>query len=251
METYRDLIVALAYENQGEYRKVMDALTAQAHIDITPENTSEQAITLLDENYPNAFIHAPHPPVAMFYQGNTELLNKDKKHIGFIDDFTQADTQEGIYNRELIIDTLNNAHTCVLKHEIGKDNKTLEALKKRPEIAIILICNRGIDLNDNAVKYVLENNGLVLSSAPTTLTEPTFYSSDYAELMLAYLSDLVYVNEINYCGFGSLYYSTNRDIPVATSPYSNFKALRYNNELIKQGCEVILNSLDFDNLLLH
>lgn len=249
MSILRDKVLTLVCEKQGDFYEIMKALQNKEY---PATIKTEKAMVILDEDYPEFLKNAPKPPFAIFYEGNKELLKRSYTHIGFVDDFTQADTEEGKYNRELIIENLNKAHICVLRHKKGKVNKTLDELKKVARNEIVLICSCGIDLNDSDIKYVLDHNGVVISSVPSTQHEELFLNDDTAEMTHAYLSDLLYVNEINKEGYGALLYATDRlGLKVATSPYSNFKSLRYNNTLIQMGCYVILNGLDFDKILLQ
>lgn len=249
----RKIILATAYENQGDFFKCYHAFENKQVATPNEQNTSEQAIVIFDKDYPQNLKTSSHPPFALFYQGNKNLLKSARKHIGFVDDIDQEDTEEGKYNREKILTDLNTDYICVLRHDLYKDNKTLVELKKLNRNEIILILAQGIDTNEESVKYVLEHNGLVVSICPSITTEPYENSLIASRELLANLSDFIYVNEIKESGLitvGCAMFS-KRNIFIGTSPYSNFSALRKNNELIKGGVEMITCGLEIDTLLLQ
>ena len=64
-------------------------------------------------------------------------------------------------------------------------------------------------------------------------------------MLLATLSDGVYVNEIKGKHNLEIAYALTNGIKILTSPYSNFECLRYNKKLIQEGAEIVLKSQDF------
>ena len=250
MEYFRKKILALVYENKGNFFEITKALKEKQQVEITSENQSENAILICDDDYPKSLKAVRLPPYGLFYKGNTDLLHTNYKHIAFVDDFTQADTDEGKYNRELILSNLKSEFVCVLQERNGKVNKTLEQMKNLSQNAIILVVAKGIDLNNENIKYVLEHNGLVISTCPTTQTEETELTIEFANSLQSALADIVYVNEIKNEGESVIAFALAQNKDIATSPYSNFKSLRINNDLIRDGAFVITNELDFENLLL-
>lgn len=240
----RKTLLAICYAKAGEFDEIIKTLKNKELVFPTPESTREDAILITDDDYPLALKSSGMPPIALYFFGNKKLLENTRKRIGFVDEFSQADTQEGIYNRSLILNGLTSDLICVVRHEKTRNDKTLGELKKLARKEIIAICDCGIDLDDPLIHYVIENNGLVLSVAPQYVKTPTTYTHEASQMLLSYLTDSIYINEIKDEKL-EIMHSLSLGKGVATSPYSNFECLRYNNNLIQQGAQVILKGQDF------
>lgn len=247
----KNYIIELCIEKQGNWNEICKALLNKEYH--TPnENTLKQSgIIVVEKEYPERLKSTPRPPFCLFYRGNKDLLTSRNEKISFLDDYSRPDTQEGIYNREEILDNLPKNYICIAELKYGQHNKSLDRLKNLGRNEIIAICDCGIDLENPSVKYVIEHNGLVLSTTPESVKESNPETRTDSNVLLASLCDLLYVNELQSIGQETLMFAlTNNHTCIATAPYSNFSSLRQNNILIKDGMEVVINVKDIENLLL-
>lgn len=248
----KNYIIQLCIEKQGNWNEIYKALENKEYCTPNNDTIKQSAILVIDKDYPNRTRNTPRPPFCLFYRGNRNLLTNRKDKIAFLDDYTRPDTQEGIYNREEIVDGLSNQYNCVVELKYGKHNKTLDRLKSNARNEIIAICDCGIDLNNESVKYIIEHDGLVLSTTPESVKQPTPDTKVESGMLLATIGDLLYCNELQSVGQDALLFAlATKDTIIATAPYSNFNSVRQNNILLKDGMDVVLNCKDIENLLLH
>lgn len=70
----REKLIHYAIQYKGDYKKVLEAYTNSKLI--SPLKEYPNAITLLDEIYPEAFKMLEYPPLVLFYKGDLRLLSK-------------------------------------------------------------------------------------------------------------------------------------------------------------------------------
>ncbi len=114
------------------------------------ERKEIQAITIIDDDYPEELKNINNPPFVLFYKGNKKLL-KNKKII-----------LTGDFSNDNIKSFLNNSMS-----EISKDHT--------------LVSNFSKGLDEDIVKYFLENNKEVILVSPNGLENPFFANEKMLE----------------------------------------------------------------------
>lgn len=84
----RDFLIYFAYKYEGDYEAILGALRTKERIDesllATFDIASTKAITIVDEDYPDAFKVINRPPLVIFYEGDINLLHHLNKAIAII-----------------------------------------------------------------------------------------------------------------------------------------------------------------------
>lgn len=75
----RNQILYYVLKYKGEYNQIKKAI--ERNEEWTHVDCDENYITILDDEYPKEFYELDEPPFLFFYQGNLELLNKEKISI--------------------------------------------------------------------------------------------------------------------------------------------------------------------------
>ena len=163
------VLIYLAIKYLGDFHQIYQALKDKEFVDIADLekikqqilNKEIQAITIIDDNYPESLKMINNPPFVIFYQGNIELLNQPALMI------------TGEFSNDLIDNYLNEAIQETSKKYvlINSDFKPLDNLiiKSFLELKknVIMVLASSIDNHEFKFNYSnYFNNLLILSEFP-------------------------------------------------------------------------------------
>lgn len=163
------VLIYLAIKYLGDFHQIYQALKDKEFVDIADLekikqqilNKEIQAITIIDDNYPESLKMINNPPFVIFYQGNIELLNQPALMI------------TGEFSNDLIDNYLNEAIQETSKKYvlISSDFKPLDNLiiKSFLELKknVIMVLASSIDHHEFKFNYSnYFNNLLILSEFP-------------------------------------------------------------------------------------
>lgn len=86
----RDVLLYFATKYEGDYYQIINALRQKEKIDDEVYESFQKdweninVITIIDEDYPEAFKTINNPPIVLFLKGDSTLLNKGDKSIAII-----------------------------------------------------------------------------------------------------------------------------------------------------------------------
>ncbi|AJC49878.1 DNA-processing protein DprA [Mycoplasma flocculare] len=167
----KNKLIHYAIKYKGDYKLIQKAV--QIEEKITKEELFEiqkkldsgkiNAITIVDENYPESFQMLKDPPYVLFYRGNIEFLNNKMPKSSLIGEKYNSKIQE-FFNRSL--DEVIKRHILVTNGYKGVEQKVMEyfRLNDAPIIAISANGVRNPWLFDDFLDY---KNVLFISEYPS------------------------------------------------------------------------------------
>ena len=231
----REKLIAYAYKYHGDYFKIVKAIEETEEIE---EVFDKNALTILDDNYPEELKELRYPPFVLFYKGNLDLLKKEK--IGIVGSRIPCD-----YALEAtrLLTLKNNNKVIVSGLAKGIDGKAHEIADYS-----IGILGCGIDYiypyeNIDLYKKLIKQ-GLILSEYPG-LTKPLAYHFPFRNRIIAALSDTIYVMQSSERSgtVTTINEALELQKDVKVLPFSVFNEEgNYNNRLINDGALIILES---------
>jgi len=200
MLTGRDLLLYLAYKYKSDYPSMLEAMRNK----VKPEESAVlevkdkldcDFVTLIDDKYPKKLKLLHEPPLVLFYKGDLDILDNDKKIVGVVGSRNCSD-----YGKR--------ATTKVIQDL--KDVITVSGLAKGIDaIGHLASLNRGLKTigvigsgfynfypseNYSLYKRIIDEGGLVLSEYhPTIEPKPEFYAR--RNRIIAGLCDFLLVGE--------------------------------------------------------
>ena len=130
--TQREYIANLSYKYEGDWARIAEALRSFEKVE--DYHIEEKYVTILDEDYPKAFLSLRYPPWVIFYEGDYSLLNK--KCITIIG--AREASQYALDMCELIVNTVKDKYVYVSGLAKGIDGRVHDvALKKYHTIGVI------------------------------------------------------------------------------------------------------------------
>ena len=186
MKLDRKILIAYAKKYQGNYDKILKAIANKEMIE--PED-DKRAITILDEEYPAAFLSLSDPPFVLFYKGDLNLLKK--QCVGIVG--SRRVSEYSLKATKTIAKALSLKYVIVSGMAKGIDRLAhLEAIHS----GIIGILGSGIDyIYPYANKDLYElmgNKGLLISEYPDH-TIPYAKHFPFRNRLIAALSDKIFV----------------------------------------------------------
>lgn len=129
----------------------------------TERTKNESFLTILDEEYyPKAFTLLKKPPFLIYYQGNIELLNENKK-IQITGNYETNYTNQYINQ----IKNIPNDYVIVNGNWKGIDKLIIqETIKNNKKIILIAPCGINNDYFDKSILDICSNNLLIISEYP-------------------------------------------------------------------------------------
>lgn len=237
------VLIYFAIKYNGDFKKIFSALKNHEEIPEKEleeinnkiENKEINAITLLDENYPNSFKRLYHPPFVVFYESNINLLSSEfminltgEKNNQNIDDYLNQSLPEVAKNYTLISCLENEIDERINDYFI-KNNKK-----------VIYVSDRSIKEKISKNQIKINENNLIISEFPEKakfsnkkMKSRNLLVASLAERMIIYSSrkdsDLL---KKMVSGF------LEKDKNVYCFP-GNFDELDGNADFIKQGMNLI------------
>lgn len=131
----RDYLIRLAIKYEGNYSKIRKALNANEIIEEDIE--TQQAITILDEDYPNSLLTLKRPPYVLFYEGNKELLKR--RIVAVVG--SRCSTMYGETCTRAIVQRLNGEFAVISGMARG-----IDAIAHQSALATIGVLGNGLDV---------------------------------------------------------------------------------------------------------
>lgn len=232
----RNELIACAIEYQGDYSKVAQAFYNN---ECVKEMKEADAITILDEDYPESLRALVHPPLVLFYKGKRELLRGKK--IAIVGSRIACDY--ALRATDLLVRSKIDNYTIVSGMAKGIDTQAHLSSLNGKTIAVL---GCGIDYiypKINAELYkILATQQLIISEYPGKVL-PLSFHFPIRNRIIAGLSENLFVMQAGLKS-GTLItvnemLNLNRD--VYALPYEVFDPNGLGtNHLINEGANMIL-----------
>lgn len=163
------ILIYFSIKYKGDFQKIFSAL--KNHEEINDEDLTNlknkidsreiEAITLLDDEYPNEFKRLFKPPFVLFYKGNIKLLKNEFK-INLTGDKNNRDV-EAYLNQSL--PEVFKRYTWVTNLYKGLDQNINNEFIKNNKPRIYISAN-GVEKPYFANEIILDENSLIISEYP-------------------------------------------------------------------------------------
>lgn len=235
-------LIAYSLAFEGETSLIRQAL--KDHLPYTPVSGPLNAITILDDAYPECLRNLACPPYVLYYKGNLALLKRSA--VAVVGSRNMAEYAKTL--TEQMIPILSQRHVIVSGLAKGIDACAHSAALKGHSTIAVLGC--GIDRiypEENRRLYqLIEENGLILSEYPGKAL-PLKHHFPWRNRIVAALSQTVVVMQADLKS-GSMITvneALNLGKDVYTVPYGlDHPEGQGCNLLIQQGANLILGNDD-------
>ena len=161
IDSMRNLLISLAIKYEGDFYKIRKALQEEEKLNIL---TDQQAVTIVDEDYPRELLQLKQPPYVLFYRGNAELLKSRK--IAVVG--SRKAVKQGISATANLIKRIRNDLTIVSGMAWGIDR-----IAHMTAMTTIGVLGHGLDViyppaNRDLYNY-MEQHQLLLSEYPASV----------------------------------------------------------------------------------
>ena len=228
----REALIAYALKYQGNYDRILQAVKDH---ETASAACTEDCLTILDEDYPTAFLELKEPPFVLFYRGHKELLEEEK--IGVV-----GSRNPCAYALEATEALIKTNQRYVIVSGLAKGIDACAHLHSGKTIGILgcgidyiyPYCNKELIMN-------VRKNGLILSEYPG-MTKPYASHFPFRNRLIAALSERLYIMQSS-ARSGTMT-SVNEALElgkdVRVLPYDIFmQEGRQNNLLIYEGATPI------------
>lgn len=163
----REKLVALSHKHNGKWERIMRAI--QAKEILTEEETKsllgdEDAVTILDKEYPNSFKYAHKPPFVIYCHGDKALLQAEDSLtiVG-----SRAEAEHDASFAKLFFEGMKKKRVLIIK----ATNWYLADVAMNYGHKVILVLGNGFDKNypsaaEKTIKRIIDEGGLVISEYP-------------------------------------------------------------------------------------
>lgn len=184
----RDHLIKLSIKYQGEYDLIKKNL---GDLDVDDIKVVDNAITILDDIYPEKLKYLPNPPFVLYYNGNINLLNLDM--IGVVGSRNHCS-----YSKEVCQRIIKNQKINVISGlAIGIDSVAHQSAidNQLATIAVLGSCLNMIYPKQNySLAKQISKTGLIISEYPND-TKTLKHHFVMRNRIIAALSDKLYVLE--------------------------------------------------------
>lgn len=228
----REDLISYSLFYSGNYQKILTAIREERKV---PERHAENAITILDDVYPDALKDLKYPPFVLYYKGDLKLLNtKMIAVVGSRDPCSYA-----LEATKALIQANQD------KTVISGMAKGIDACSHFWASKTIGILGCGIDYiypKCNAkLFYRTEKEGLLLSEYPFQV-KPIAYHFPFRNRIIAALASKVYIMQSDLKSGTMTTVNATLELgkEIAVLPYDIFHIKgRNNNQLIYEGAQPI------------
>lgn len=236
----RDYLIRLAIKYSGDYFKIEKAIKNNEAI--SKNIPLQQAITVIDNDYPKSLLMLKKPPFVLFYKGNKDLLkNEMVAVIG-----SRKISEYGCKATIEVVNLLKDKYTIVSGLAKGVDS--IASMYAKSSIAVI---GNGINVsypasNANLYQYMMDKQ-LIISEYPKDVL-PQKKHFPFRNRIIAALSKSVVVTQAAIRS-GTMItvneaLALNKDIYCIPYPYDDISGQGC-NLLIQQGSNIfLLNNLN-------
>ena len=233
----REIIIALAIKNQGDWHRIYEDVKSRNMDDLEKYNTNVDAITILDNDYPEKLKRINKPPFVLFYKGNKDLLNKKIIVVCGSRETTEAELKK----TEKIVNKLNNNDYAVINGMAqGIEHTALETAKNK-----IAVLGHSLDQcypnSEKSLKEEIGNVGLLLSEFPLN-TLPLTENYMQRDRIIAGLCDkMAVISAAKLSGtFRTIMMALQNNIDIYCLPNLADEESPC-NELIKEGANLLIS----------
>lgn len=202
MVNARDLLVYLSIKYEGDYESIIAAIKAREPVNketLLNEVGALKAkfLTILDDNYPEAFRNMYRPPLVVFYYGDIRLIDNGDNAIAVIG--TRHPSEYGVtYTRIITQELTKNNYVIVSGMALGIDSIAHSACLSEGGKTIAVL-GSGIDYpypksNTKLYHDIIDQGGLILSEYPGDL-KPKKENFPFRNRLVAGLVKAVLVTE--------------------------------------------------------
>ena len=251
----RDIIIAEAIVFEGDYRKILNALTSKTYMDELKANEvckslKCNAITIMDKEYPEYLRHMYRPPLVLFYYGDISLIEKPFNCLGVVGTREPSELKRGV-TYDVVKDV------CKDYIIVSGMAKGIDRVAHKSAIdnggKTIAILGSGIDVcypSENEDIYEeINHNHLLLSEYPNLVT-PNQDHFPFRNRLIAMLSKGILVTESAIRSGTSITVNFaltyGRDVMCVPSNDLNNSGC---NAFIKQGAALVENAFDIRNIM--
>ena len=246
----REVLIYLSIKFQGDWDKIYHFICEQKKVDSDEvraaiDNLSCQAVTMVDEEYPQQLRRISKPPFVLFYIGDYSLTSDVNKNIAVIG--SRECTKYGVKHTRRIVKGICEHLNIVSGMAIGIDSIAQEECLKNNGKTIAVL-GSGIDvcypISNKELYEMIKDVGLVISEFPPG-TEAIPSNFPKRNRIIAGLSKALLVTEA-YRQSGTMitvYVALQIGIDVCCIPYpaGHESACNY---LIGQGAYLVENAKD-------
>lgn len=254
MVTARELLIYLSLIYKGKWDDICKAVQEKKRV--VPEEVKRMvgtlkynAVTLLDEGYPQVLMHGNKPPFVLYYKGNLSILKGRHKFLGVIG--SRNPTRYGLEQGERILDeaiSRNSEFALVSGMAKGIDS-AMERVGLRHETDVVSVLGNGIDSC-----YPKSSSDLYMSNSPHSLilseyppgVKPEAENFPFRNRIIAMLSDTLFLVEADERSGSSitLSYALDYGKDIITIPEPLDSKMKLNNLMIRDGAMVALEGRD-------
>ncbi|MBR5341015.1 MAG: DNA-protecting protein DprA [Erysipelotrichaceae bacterium] len=229
----RELLISYSFYYGGEYFRISKAIKENTDIAIVDV---ANAITILDDNYPQKLLDLKYPPFVLYYKGDLSLLNEEA--IGIVG--SRDPSSYALKATECLVKKQNE------KVIVSGLAKGIDACAHRYADKTIGILGCGIDYIYPACNKTLiskvAREGLVISEYPG-LCKPYAYHFPFRNRIIAALCDRVYIMQSNRKSgtMTTVNEALEMGKEIRVLPFDIFDECGINNnQLIYEGAQPIL-----------
>lgn len=254
----RNLLIALALKYDGDWSKVVHGV--ETHEELSEEEVaaaaSYQAITILDEGFPEVLRQSYKPPLVLFYKGDIELLKKDySKRLAVVGSRKLLSYTD--YDVKRILKPLIEKYDIVSGLAIGSDTCGHEAALENGGKTIAVLGN-GVNkyypaCNKALMDDIVAKGGLLLSEYPPECDPKPEHFPMRNRIIVGLCKKVLVIEMKEHSGTSiavAIAVSSGRDVyalPVTISGTLVIDQV-YNNKLIASGANIYSGPEDLEDL---
>lgn len=246
--TAREYLFALHEHFNGDWDQTLKAI--QNKTNIRPEQVTQEAcdyITVVDTEYPKrVFTTSYKPPFVIRYRGDITLLSEAKKHMAIV--ASRHSSLSRIDKVEKDLDELPEDFVFVITNsQVTADLEKHKHILVKPAGLNELV--PGITKTFEA--GLIKSGGLIISLWPDNRPAEQFLFAD-SRLFVGALCESILVVELCNQGSGLLTVMTGLNFETLIMVYPTEAQAEglMNNQLIKEGANLVENAQDIIDLLL-
>lgn len=254
----RNLLIALALKYNGDWSKVVHGI--ETHEELSEEEVAAaascQAITILDEDFPEVLKQSYKPPLVLFYKGDITLLQKDySKRLAVVGSRKLLSYTE--YDIKRILKPLIEKYDIVSGLALGSDTYGHEAALENNGKTIAVLGN-GVDVcypacNKELTDRILAQGGLLLSEYPPNVGPKPEHFPMRNRIIVGLCKKVLVIEMREHSGTSiavAIAVNTGRDVYILPVTIAGTLVIDqiYNNKLIAEGANIYSGPEDLEDL---
>lgn len=245
-----EILVYFALRYQGDFYKILNALKCHEEVDVLEKAHLFQSlhahyITIIDDDYPDAFKHIDLPPFVLFYYGRKELLN----HACI--SMSGSVSYNGYGYRvtdHMVRELTKRGYTIVSGMNYGIESVAhLAAIRAGSTIGVLAGGIDYIPKGNEALYELMKKRQLLISEYPG-IREPSKETFHERCRIVTGLSEKLLITQCDQCSGAMAYVSSaleqGRDVGALPGRISDPSGT---NELIDQGAKLVTKADDLLN----